>query len=89
MGNDKRKEIQCEKDTTDKTKLICTPDENNMPNNESYKIYYENVCGQMELTMISVTNKNAASEPEIKIDTTSSTIKIYKLLFIGLLVPMM
>ena len=58
-----------------------------MPNNETYEIYYENVCGEMESTKLSVTNKNAAetNDPEIEIEGTSSYIRVYKLLFTGIL----
>ena len=87
-GNNKEKEIECKKDTTDPTKLICTPDSESMPNNETYEIYYENICGEMESTKLSVTNKNAAglTDPEIEIEGANSYIRMYKLLFTGILV---
>ena len=65
---------------------IIIIDLEDIPNNETYEIYYENVCGEMESTKL-VTNKNAAetNDPEIEIEGTSSYIRVYKLLFTGIL----
>ena len=62
-GKDKDQQITCEKTGTE---LVCTPSETNMPNADDYEIYYEDLCGNLQTTGITVTYEPKA---EIVIET--------------------
>ena len=80
-GNNIDREIKCEKDENEKTKVVCTPDLVNMDENKLYEIYYEGACGVLKSSDINVQNTNApvvvdptdpsGNNPEITIDTES------------------
>ena len=82
IDNDEGKECTCEKI---EDKLVCTSDDNNMPENKEYEIYYKNNCGILVKTGVIV----SYTKEEIQIETGSSYISMAPLLIAGLLLMLL
>ena len=84
-GNDNTQEISC---ALTGSNLVCTPSETNMPESKEYEIFYEDVCGDLVSSGITVTYVKASEpDPEIEIETKGGYL-MYNLIIGGLLVFM-
>ena len=79
----KEQEITCEKIMAN---LVCTQTETNMPENGDYEIYFEDSCGNLAKTGVTVTYEKA-KDPEISVDIKGGYF-MYKYILGGLLVFM-
>ena len=56
VEGDKTKQVSCEKNTSNESELVCTPNDTVMPETKVYEIYYEGACGEIKTTEIKVSN---------------------------------
>ena len=82
IDNDERMECTCEKI---ENTLVCTLDDNKMPENKEYEIYYKNNCGVLVKTGVTV----SYTKEEIQIETGSSYISMTPMLIGGLLLMLL
>ena len=83
-GNDKTQEIAC---LLTGSNLECEPSEENMPESNDYEIFYEDVCGDLVPTGITVTYVKPIEDEEITIETKGGYL-MYKFI-IGVLLVFM
>ena len=83
-GQDETLVIDCVKNAEI---LVCTPNENNMPESKVYEIYYKDGCGNIASTGVIVNNVlPEEGGGEINIQTKGEYLTMWKLFIGGLLV---